>query len=94
MISVAHVDSCCRNDTILIYHICRKPSVESIYDKSQLLWRRFQTNTGILAKAALGSPQPFYQTVLRQTQAWALKTVVGRAQDTPGFFSVVHGLTQ
>lgn len=51
MISVAPVDICCHDDPILIYHICRWPSVEWIFDKSQLLWRRFQVNTDILAKA-------------------------------------------
>lgn len=51
MIGVAPVDICCHDDPILIHHICRRPSVEWIFDKSQLLWRRLQVNTDILAKA-------------------------------------------
>lgn len=46
MIGVAPVDICCHDDPILIDHFCRWPSVEWIFDKSQLLWRRFQVNTG------------------------------------------------
>lgn len=55
-VSDARVDICCQHDPILIYHICRKPSVESIFDKSQFLWRGFQAKTGILAQDAVLVP--------------------------------------
>lgn len=50
MISVAPVDICCQDNPVLIYRICRRPSVEWFFYKSQLLWRRFLVNTDILAK--------------------------------------------